>query len=56
MNRVTICSERRLVDHFGHGRVSVNGRMDFLAGEFLIKGEAHFCDEFGSVFTNDVGS
>ena len=28
--------------------------MDFLCGEFLVKGEPHLCDEFGGVFTDDV--
>lgn len=54
MDRVAFRREGGLVDDLRHGRVGVDGGVDFVDGEFLIEGEAHFGDEFGGVVTDDV--
>ncbi len=56
MNRVTVRGEGRFVDHFAHRWVGVDGGVDFLAGEFLVEGDSHLGDEFGGVFTDDMGA
>ena len=54
MDRVTFRCERGLVNHFRHGRVGVDGCVDFIDREFLIEGETHFRDELGGVVTDDM--
>ena len=54
VNRVALGSEGGFLDDFAHRRMGVDGGVDFRAGEFLVEGEAHFGDEFGGVFTDDV--
>lgn len=54
MDRVAFRCEGGLVNHFRHGGVGVDGRVDFIDRELLIEGEAHFSDEFGGVVPDDV--
>ena len=54
MDRVAFGGEGGLVDHLGHRRMGVDGRVDFLGGEFLVEREAHLGDELGGVLADDV--
>lgn len=56
VDRVAFGGEGGLVDDLGHGRVRVDGRVDVLGGEFLVERQAHFGDEFGGIFTDDVSA
>ena len=37
VDRVAFGGEGGFVNHFGHGRVRVDGRVDVLGGEFLVE-------------------
>ena len=50
------CSQRCFVDDLAHRWMRVDRRVDLLAGELLVEGEAHFGDEFGGVLADDVGA
>jgi hypothetical protein len=54
VNRVAFGGESGFVDDLAHGGVGVDGGVDFLAGEFLVEGKAHFGDELGGVLADDV--
>lgn len=54
MDCVAFRGERGLVNHFRHGWVGVDGRVDFIDREFLIEGETHFRDEFSGVVADDM--
>ncbi len=44
------------MNSFCESGVGVDGSVYFICGAFHFEGEAHFCDEFGSVVTDDVSA
>ena len=56
MNRVAFRSEGRFMNDFTHRRVGVDGGVDFIAGQFLVEGEAHFRNKLGGVFSDNMST
>ena len=56
MNRVAFGCESGFVNDFRHRWVSMDRSVDILGCELLVKGEAHFRDEFSGIFSDDVST
>ena len=56
MDRAAFGGEDGFVVHLGQGGVGVDGRVDFVGGEFGAHGQGVLGDEFGRVRADDVGA